>query len=44
MHIANRNEIKAALAGRNLPPAIEAGLVSQGRTNVPPVRNSRTVC
>ncbi len=28
MHIANRNGIKAAPAGRNLLPAIEAGFVA----------------
>ncbi len=44
MHIANFNEIKAALAGLNLLPAIEAGFVAyaQGRANVPPVSNTRT--
>ncbi len=39
MHIANLNEIKGALAGLDLLPAIEAGFVaySEGRANVPPV-------
>ena len=39
MRIANLDEIKRALAGLDLLPAIEAGFVaySQGRANVPPV-------
>ena len=39
MHIANLDEIKRALAGLDLLPAIEAGFVaySEGRANVPPV-------
>ncbi len=39
MRIANLDEIKGALAGPDLLPAIEAGFVaySQGRANVPPV-------
>ncbi len=28
MHIANLNAIRAAVAGRNLPPALEAGFVA----------------
>jgi ornithine cyclodeaminase len=39
MRIANLDEIKGALAGLDLLPAIEAGFMaySQGRANVPPV-------
>ncbi len=39
MHVANLDEIKRALAGLDLLPAIEAGFVaySEGRANVPPV-------
>ena len=39
MHVANLDEIKGALAGLDLLPAIEAGFVacSEGRANVPPV-------
>ncbi len=39
MHVANLEEIKGALAGLDLLPAIEAGFVacSEGRANVPPV-------
>ena len=39
MRIANLDEIKLALAGLDLLPAIEAGFMaySQGRANVPPV-------
>ena len=39
MRVASLDEIKAALAGLDLLPAIEAGFVaySEGRANVPPV-------
>ncbi len=44
MHIADLDEIKGALAGLDLLPAIEAGFVaySEGRANVPPVAENRS--
>ncbi len=44
MHIANLNEIKAAVAGLNRLPALEAGFVAyaRGRANLPPVSNTRS--
>ncbi len=44
MHVANLDEIKRALAGLDLLPAIEAGFVaySEGRANVPPVGDKAT--
>ncbi len=44
MRIANLDEIKGALAGLDLLPAIEAGFVaySESRANVPPVADKAT--